>query len=209
VPLWGTLSDEMSGLSINKFTQRQSYITTVRLGVRQPSGVRYQFFFLLDIFFRQLRACYFVAPSLTRGRVCNLLLLLVLANAIPRNSRPYFIVPILETLPTWRDRSSYLYPPGTGWHRYTSGHWVPFPSPLTNRRAMVEVFYPASTLYIPQPGVPSPRIYIPQEPRIILLVTSARTTQKTCPQHFCYWIKWITLGARREHHFCVAYMSFT
>jgi hypothetical protein len=30
-------------------------------------------FFLLDIFFRQLRVCYFVAPSLTRGRVCNLL----------------------------------------------------------------------------------------------------------------------------------------
>jgi hypothetical protein len=30
-------------------------------------------FFLLEIFFRQLRVCYFVAPSLTRGRVCNLL----------------------------------------------------------------------------------------------------------------------------------------
>jgi hypothetical protein len=29
--------------------------------------------FLLEIFFRQLRLCYFVAPSLTRGRVCNLL----------------------------------------------------------------------------------------------------------------------------------------
>jgi hypothetical protein len=27
---------------------------------------------LLEIFFRQLRTCYFVAPSLTRGRVCNL-----------------------------------------------------------------------------------------------------------------------------------------
>jgi hypothetical protein len=30
-------------------------------------------FSLLEIFFRQLRVCYFVAPSLTRGRVCNLL----------------------------------------------------------------------------------------------------------------------------------------
>jgi hypothetical protein len=29
--------------------------------------------FLLEIFFRQLRVCYFVAPSLTGGRVCNLL----------------------------------------------------------------------------------------------------------------------------------------
>jgi hypothetical protein len=36
-------------------------------GVRRPSGTRDQFFF------RQLRICYFVAPSLTRGRVCNFL----------------------------------------------------------------------------------------------------------------------------------------
>jgi hypothetical protein len=28
--------------------------------------------------------CYFVASSLTRGRVCNLLLLLVLASTVPR-----------------------------------------------------------------------------------------------------------------------------
>jgi hypothetical protein len=69
----------------------------VRLGVRHPSGTRDQFVFLLGISFRQLQVCYFVAPSLTRGWVCNLLLLLVLASAVPRDSRPYFIVPILET----------------------------------------------------------------------------------------------------------------
>jgi hypothetical protein len=57
----------------------------VRLGVRHPSGTRDKFFFLLEIFFRQLRVCYFVAPSLTRGRVCNLLLLLVLASTVPRD----------------------------------------------------------------------------------------------------------------------------
>jgi hypothetical protein len=45
----------------------------VCLGVRRPSGTCDQFFFLLEIFFRQLHVCYFVAPSLTRGRVCNLL----------------------------------------------------------------------------------------------------------------------------------------
>jgi hypothetical protein len=45
----------------------------VCLRVRHPSGTRDQFFFLLDISFRQLRVCYFVAPSLTRGLVCNLL----------------------------------------------------------------------------------------------------------------------------------------
>jgi hypothetical protein len=42
---------------------------------------RDEFFFLLEIFFRQLRVCYFVAPSLTRRRICYLLLLLVLASA--------------------------------------------------------------------------------------------------------------------------------
>jgi hypothetical protein len=45
----------------------------VCLGVRRPSGTCDRFFFLLEISFRQLRVCYFVAPSLTRVRVCNLL----------------------------------------------------------------------------------------------------------------------------------------
>jgi hypothetical protein len=98
------------------------------------------FLYLWNIF-TQLRVCYFVAPSLTRGRVCNLLLLLALASTVPRDSRPYFVVPIIGTSPTWRSRSPYLYPPGTGWPRYTPGHWVPFPSPLTTRRATVEILY--------------------------------------------------------------------
>jgi hypothetical protein len=45
----------------------------VCLGVRHSSGTGAQFFFLLEISFRQLRVCYFVAPSLTRRRVYNLL----------------------------------------------------------------------------------------------------------------------------------------
>jgi hypothetical protein len=45
----------------------------VCLGVRHPSVTPDQFFFLLEISFRQLRVCYFVAPSLTCGRVCILL----------------------------------------------------------------------------------------------------------------------------------------
>jgi hypothetical protein len=98
----------------------------VCLGVRRPSGTCDQFFFLLEIFFRQLQVCYSVMSSLTRGRVCSLLLLLVLASAVPRDSRPYFIVPILETPPTWRARSLYLYPLGTGWPSYTLGTGFPF-----------------------------------------------------------------------------------
>jgi hypothetical protein len=64
-----------------KVTLRPTVSRPVRLGVRHPSEIRDQFFFLLEILFRHLRVCYFVAPSLTRGRVC-LLLLLVLASAV-------------------------------------------------------------------------------------------------------------------------------
>jgi hypothetical protein len=32
--------------------------------------------------------------------------------------------------PTWRARSPYLYPPGTGWSSYTPRPWVPFHCPL-------------------------------------------------------------------------------
>jgi hypothetical protein len=62
---------------------------TVCLGVRRPSGIRDQFYFLLEYFFRQLRFCSFVAPSLTRGRVCNLLvqLLLGFARAVTLGSK--------------------------------------------------------------------------------------------------------------------------
>jgi hypothetical protein len=42
-------------------------------GVRRPSGTCDLFFFLLEVSFRQLRVCNFVAPSLTRGWVCKLL----------------------------------------------------------------------------------------------------------------------------------------
>jgi hypothetical protein len=36
-----------------------------------------------------------------------------------------------ETPPTWRTRSPYLYPPGTGWPSYTPRHRVHFSSPPT------------------------------------------------------------------------------
>jgi hypothetical protein len=52
---------------------RPTVCRPICLGVGRPSGTRDRFFFLLEISFRQLRVCYFVAPSLTRSRVCNLL----------------------------------------------------------------------------------------------------------------------------------------
>jgi hypothetical protein len=88
-----------------------------------PSGTRDQFFFLLEIFFRQLWVCYFVAPSLTRGRVCNLLLLLVLASAVPWDSDPILLSQFLR-LPQPGGPGPRIYilqeqggpdiPPGTG-----------------------------------------------------------------------------------------------
>jgi hypothetical protein len=69
-----------------KVILRQTVSRPVYLGVRHPSGNRDQFFLLLEIFLKKLWVCYFVAPSLTRERVCNLLLLLVLARAVPFGS---------------------------------------------------------------------------------------------------------------------------
>jgi hypothetical protein len=69
-----------------KVKLRPTVSRSVSLGVRPPSGIRDKFFFFLEIFFRHLRICNFVASSLTRGRVCHLLLLLVLASAVPLGS---------------------------------------------------------------------------------------------------------------------------
>jgi hypothetical protein len=95
-------------------------------------------------FFSDLQLLVFLcgASSLTRGWVCNLLvqLLLGLARAVTlgfkscRTQRPYFTV----SLETPRPAPPYL---AGQIHEFISpSHWVPFLSPLTTRRAMVEVF---------------------------------------------------------------------
>jgi hypothetical protein len=101
----------------------------VRLGVRHPSGTRDQLFFLLEIFFKQLWVCYFVAPSLTRGRVCNLLLLLVPASTVPlesesRGTQDHILLSQFLRLPQPGGPGPHIYilqeqggpdiPPGTG-----------------------------------------------------------------------------------------------
>jgi hypothetical protein len=87
----------------------------VCLGIKHPSGAYDQIW--------QLRVCWFGAPSLTRGRVCRLQLLLALASAVIFGSES----------------------------RRTRGHILlsqirdfPFSSPPTTRRVTVEVFDPAS-----------------------------------------------------------------
>jgi hypothetical protein len=78
--------------------------------------------------------------SLTRGWVFNLQCNHSLVR-VAQDPQPYFTVSY-EAPPTWRARSPYLYPPGTGWPSYTSGHWVPFSSPLATRRATAKVSTP-------------------------------------------------------------------
>jgi hypothetical protein len=108
---------------------RPAVSRSVCLGLRHPFGTRDQFLFLLEIYFRQLQVYYFVAPSLTIGRVCNLLYKCFWA--LPEQSlldrSPAELMAIFYCLrSTWRARSPYLYAPGTGWPSYTPRHWVPF-----------------------------------------------------------------------------------
>jgi hypothetical protein len=73
--------------------QSQSYITTDSQSAslswcQAKIRDRDQFPLLLEIPLSQLRVYYFVAPSLTNGQVCNLLLLLGFASAVPLGSSP-------------------------------------------------------------------------------------------------------------------------
>jgi hypothetical protein len=129
-----------------KVMLRRTVSRPVCLGVKHPFGAYDQIF----ISVRQLRVCSCGALSLTRERVC-------VYNCCWTSPAQSFLCPSpaglvtifyylrVETPLTWRAKSPYLYPPGTGWPGYTPRHWVPFSSPLTTRRATVEVLEPAST----------------------------------------------------------------
>jgi hypothetical protein len=82
-------------------------------------------------FFFQIHTCVhspYVTPSLMRGWVCSLQLLLVLARTFS-GPNPAGLAATFYSL-----RSPYLYPPGREWPSYTPRHWVGFSSPLTTRR---------------------------------------------------------------------------
>jgi hypothetical protein len=68
----GTLARVVSKAEV-EVAWRPTVSQPFSLGVRGPSGTRDQFYFRLEIFLRQLWVCNFVAPCLTRRRVCNLL----------------------------------------------------------------------------------------------------------------------------------------
>jgi hypothetical protein len=70
---WNNLYETSWRIPEPEVNLRPTVSRPVYLSVRHPSGTRDQFFFLLEISFRHLHVYYFVAHSLTRGRVCNLL----------------------------------------------------------------------------------------------------------------------------------------
>jgi hypothetical protein len=83
-------------------------------------------------FILQLNTCgysSYVTSSLARGWVCRLQLLLCspaqsFSSPSPAGLMTTFYCLRFETPSTWRTRSLYLYPPGTGWPNYTPRHWV-------------------------------------------------------------------------------------
>jgi hypothetical protein len=106
-------------------SQSQSHIATdgepvSKSWCRAPSGAYDQI--LITVW--QLQSCFCGAPSLTRGRVCHLYMLLILCQhslsqvSVPWDSWTYFTVSDLR---------------------------LSFSSPPTTRRVTVEVFDPAST----------------------------------------------------------------
>jgi hypothetical protein len=109
-------------------------------------GPATNFTFSLKFSFRHLRVCYFVAPFLTRGRVCNLLYnsfwALPEQSLLGRSPAEFTAIFTVSSgpPPTWRARFPYLYPPGIRWPSYTHGHCVSFCRLLRLAGTTVEVF---------------------------------------------------------------------
>jgi hypothetical protein len=90
---------------------------------------------------KQLRVCWCGAPSLTRGRICRLQLLLALASAVilgseSRWTHDHILLSQVRDSPNLEGQVTVFISPR---------NWVPFSSPSTTLRAPVEVFKPAST----------------------------------------------------------------
>jgi hypothetical protein len=88
------------------------YITPSSIS-HQPADIlpRYCIFYAVYLVFYQ--------TSLTRGWVCRLQLLLVLASAVilgseSRGSHDHILLSQIQDIPTWRARFPYLYSPGIG-----------------------------------------------------------------------------------------------
>jgi hypothetical protein len=88
--------------------------------------------------------------SLTRGWVCTLQSLLVLASAVnlrSESSGTHDHILLSQTRDSLKleDQVPVFIPPGRGWPGYTPRHCVYLSSPPTTHMVTVEVFIPAST----------------------------------------------------------------
>jgi hypothetical protein len=91
----------------------------------------------------------YVTSSLTRGWLCRLQLLLVLASAVilrseSRGTHDHILLSQIRDSPNPEGQVPVFISPKTGCPSYTPRHRVPFPSPFTTRRATVEIFDAAS-----------------------------------------------------------------
>jgi hypothetical protein len=102
-------------------------------------------------FIFQLNTCGYCAygtSSLSRGWVCPLQLLLVLARAVihrseSRGTNAHILLSQIRDSPHMEGQVPvFTSPSGTGWPCYTPRHWIPLSSPSLTRRATVEVFKP-------------------------------------------------------------------
>jgi hypothetical protein len=95
----------------------------------------------------QLRISWCRVPSLTRGRICNLLvkLLLSLARAVTlgsmsRRTHGHILLSHLRLPQPGGPGPCIYFPQEQGGPVIPPRHWVPFSSPLTTRRATVEEY---------------------------------------------------------------------
>jgi hypothetical protein len=113
------------------------YHQSVHLGIKPLETHDEFFFFQLNSYGNSP----YVTSSLMRGWVCSLQFLLGLASTVILRSRSHGTHDhILLSQDLRLPQPGWLgHPPGTGWPGCTPRHWVPFLSPPTTHRAMVEV----------------------------------------------------------------------